>query len=208
MSIGGFATLAGDRQRLAATARQGLWLLVALVVPLSTIIAVLAQPLLQFVYGPKSSPAVSVLTWIAVLGGVRVLMSFLHDLLVSTGHQRFILAVQLTWLACIAPALAYGVQRDGIGGAAIAHAVVAVCVALPLAVIGLVRVVGPRVSLATLLPVPTAAVCAALVGLAVKEVIDNAPLTLALGGGLMVAVYAGVLTFLGEHRRVASSLVR
>ncbi len=208
VAIGGFAALAHDPVRLAATARKALWLLVALVVPLSTCIAVLAHPLLSFVYGPKSEPAGAVLTWIAVLGAVRVLMSFSHDLLVSTGHQRYVFAVQVTWLTVLTPALIIGVQRDGIRGAAIAHAVVALTVAFPLALNGLRRVLGTRVPWRAIAPVVLATVAAVNIGYCVTVLIDPPIVELVVAGAAMVAIYAAVLAALGQHRRAAAVLMR
>ncbi len=202
VSIGGFAAVAHDATRLAASTRQALWFLLVLVIPMSTAIAVLAQPLLEVVYGAKSAPAVPVLVWIAVLGAVRVVMSFLFDVLVGTGHQRYVLITQLAWVACAAPALVIGADRDGIRGAAIAHAAAAIVVALPLAVVGFRRVVGTGVSLRTGVPVVLATMAAALAGLGVLEVITVPIGGLAIGGVAMVVAYGAVLTVFGQHRRL------
>lgn len=208
VSIGGFAALAQEPTRLAATARQALGLLVALVVPMSLAIAVLASPLLLSVYGPKSTPAIGVLTWIAVLGGVRVLMSFLFDLLVSTGHQRYVLGVQLTWVATATPALLVGAHLGGIRGAALAHAAVAIGVAAPLAAVGIGRVIGRGLPVRAALPFVVGAGLTGVVGTLGQRVIGGPVLQLVVVGLLMAFTYATVLVAFGAHRRMRRLLFR
>ena len=68
-------------------------------------------------------------------------------MLAALGYSKFVLAVQLIWLAALVPAMAIGVHEDGIVGAAVAHIVVIGPVVLPCYVFALKRATGVRMSL-------------------------------------------------------------
>lgn len=85
------------------------------------------------------------------------------NVLVALGATKTLLAIQLVWLATLAPALVVGVRVAGLTGAAIAHVTVAGGVLLPLYAVVLRRVadVGPAALLhAVIRPVVAAAVAA------------------------------------------------
>ena len=71
VSITGFSTLAEEPERLHASSVSALRVLVALVTPISVALAVLAAPLVEVIYSPKSLPAAPVLSWLALLGATR-----------------------------------------------------------------------------------------------------------------------------------------
>ena len=137
VSISGFATLADEPQRLHDSSIGALRALVALVTPISVALAVLAEPLVEVLYSPKSLPAAPVLSWLALVGATRVLAGLAFDVLVGTGRQSRVLGIQVIWLVIAVPALWLGARLDGILGMAAAHAIVALVVAVPVSLYAL-----------------------------------------------------------------------
>jgi hypothetical protein len=106
----------------------------------------------------------------------------------------------------LVPALWIGTHLDGIRGAAIAHGVVGVFVAIPLAVLAL-RLAG--VSLVPILPAlvrPTigAAIAAAVIMLIDSVVNSNSFVQLLLAGGAGLIVYVLVAVPLDKLRQVTT----
>lgn len=132
VSIAGFSRLAEDPDEGRATFTRAFVALAAVLLPLCAVLAVLARPLIGFVYGELKLPAAPALQWLAVLGGVRVAMGLIFDYLVGLGRSRTTLRLQTCWLLGVGPALLVGTNLDGIRGAAIAHVVMAGGVAVPL----------------------------------------------------------------------------
>lgn len=130
VSVPGFSRLLDDPPALRRAFSQSFAGLLAATVPMVLLLAMLALPLVQTVYGDKWTASAAPLRWLAVVGGVRVLVSLVEDLLIALGKPRINLAVQSVWLIGLVPALVLG-SRHGITGVAAAHAVVAVCVAVP-----------------------------------------------------------------------------
>jgi PST family polysaccharide transporter len=95
------------------------------------LIGMLAAPLISILYGDRWVPAAEALKWLAVLGVARVMLDLCYDLLASVGRTRALLAVHVVWFAALVPALIFGAQSRGIAGAAAAHSLVALAVALP-----------------------------------------------------------------------------
>jgi Polysaccharide biosynthesis C-terminal domain len=67
----------------------------------------------------------------------RMLTALTYDILTSLGVTRATVWLNLGWAVVLIPSLIAGVHVDGIRGAAIAHAIVAIVVAIPLAVLAL-----------------------------------------------------------------------
>ena len=128
VSIPEFARLAGDPEAARAMFTRSFVLLATVLFPLCTLLAVMAAPLVSFVYGPEKVGAAPVLRWLAALGAVRVLVGFVFDYLAGLGRARTALALQGCWLVALLPALIIGAHIDGIRGAAIAHVIVAALV--------------------------------------------------------------------------------
>ena len=103
--------------------------------PMCSLIMVLARPLVLVLYGAKWLASASVLPVLVLYGLISIICVLFANMLVSVGKSKAVLVIQLVWLAELVPAMALGVRRDGILGAAIAHVIVIVprCAAVLLA---------------------------------------------------------------------------
>ncbi len=128
----GFARLQGDRERFDNGVRRATALIVAGTVPMVVLIAALATPIVQFLYGDKWTAAIPVLRLLVILGGMRVLLNALLDIIVADGRPRHLFGLYGLWLVAVVPALFVGAEVGGITGVAIAHLVVAVGIVLPM----------------------------------------------------------------------------
>jgi PST family polysaccharide transporter len=126
-----FARLSADRGALTDAFARSIALLMAATLPVCAILAVLAEPVIRIVYGPKWEAAAAALRWLAVLGACRVAAELAYDLLVGAGRSRAVFVVQGIWLGALTPALFIGAHLGGIGGLAFAQAAVAVAVVGP-----------------------------------------------------------------------------
>lgn len=192
VSIAGFSRLAeGDPESLAEGVRRSVPVLFASVLPVAVLLAALAPEIVVFLYGPQWAPAAAVLRFLAVLMVVRMLTSLAFDILTSVGATRWTVWLNLGWAVALVAALLAGTRLDGIRGAAAGHAVVAVLVALPLAVLALQRA-GVRlrpVVPALWRPVAAAALSAAVV-VPLERLTGGTPfLALCVAGGAGAAVY-------------------
>jgi hypothetical protein len=113
-------------------------------------------------------------------------------MLTSLGKTRFILAVQLLWIGGLVPAMALGVHRNGIVGAAAAHIVIIAPVVLPAYIVALKRATGIPLTMLgrAVLPPLLAASAAALAAKVSASAFASPPVQ------LMAGVAAGVLVYL------------
>ena len=132
VAFAGFSRLAEDRGRLATAIPRAIGVAMAVLVPMVTMLAVLAPEVIEFLYGKKWSAAATPLRFLIVLGGMRIVMDLLVDLTIADGRPRTALAVRSAWLVAVIPALALGAEADALRGVGIAHVVVAGAVVLPL----------------------------------------------------------------------------
>lgn len=140
VSVASFSRLAeANHKAWSAGAQRSIPLLVTSVLPIAMLMAVLAPALVVFFYGEQWAPAAAVLRFLAVLTVVRALVAFAIDILTSIGATRTSMWLNLGWALALVPALIVGTRLDGIRGAAIAHGVVAMLVAIPLAMLALHR---------------------------------------------------------------------
>jgi O-antigen/teichoic acid export membrane protein len=192
VSVAGFSRLSEhDAETLSGGVQRTIPMLYTLLVPIAVLTAVLAGPLVFVLYGQQWLPAAPALQFLMVLTAVRMLTSFNFDILAGAGATRWALWVNLGWCAAVIPAIWIGVQLDGIRGAAIAHAIVGVLVALPLSVLALARIgvaVGPIVPA---LARPTlAGVLSAGVALLVASATSSTTADFFLAGAAGVLTYA------------------
>src|SRR5439155_23009262 len=138
--------------------------IVALIVfPICSLMMVLARPLVVTVYGTKWSAAAEVLSILALYGAVSIVCVLFANMLASLGKAKFLLFVQLIWLAALVPAMVVGVHQNGIVGAALAHIVVIAPLVLPCYLVALKRATGIRIAVlgrAILSPLVAAALAA------------------------------------------------
>ena len=205
VSIPSFSRLAEhDSEALAMGVRRSVPLLVTAVLPIAVVMATLAPQLVDFLYGDKWGPSAVALRCLTVLMVVRMLTSLARDILMGLGSTRPIVWLNAGWAVALVPALWVGTHLDGIRGAAIAHGVVGVFVALPLAVSAL-RLAG--VSLVPTLPAlvrPTigAAIAAAVIMLIDSVVSGSSFVQLLVAGGAGLIVYCLVVVPLQQFRKL------
>lgn len=132
VSFVSFHELSEDPERLAAAFRRSFVLLVTLAIPLVLGLSLLTLPLIDIIYGSNWGRSAEVLRFLALLGGARVAIALVFDLLVGVGRSSSALRLKIIWCLALVPALEFGVRHGGVRGVAIAHAVVALAVALPL----------------------------------------------------------------------------
>lgn len=92
--------------------------------PMCSLMMVLARPLVLTLYGSKWAASADVLSILSLYGAVATVCVLFANMMTSLGRARLTLVVQLLWLGALVPAMALGVRRDGILGAAVAHVVV------------------------------------------------------------------------------------
>jgi O-antigen/teichoic acid export membrane protein len=207
VSVPSFSRLAEkDAETLALGVRRSVPALVAVILPAAVVMATLGPQLVDFLYGDKWGPSAVALRYLTVLMVVRMLTSLAFDILTGLGSTRYTVWLNAGWAVALVPALWIGAHLDGIRGAAIAHGVVAVFVALPLAVLAL-RLAG--VSLVPTLPAlarPTigAAIAAAVIVLIDSVVNGNSFVQLSLAGGAGLIVYILVVVPLDKLRQVTT----
>ncbi|MGH3827238.1 MAG: oligosaccharide flippase family protein [Pseudonocardiaceae bacterium] len=205
VSVASFSRLAEQNEDvLSLGVQRSAPLLIAGILPVVMLMAVLAPSLVVFLYGGRWAPAAPVLRFLMVLTVVRLLTSFATDILVSAGATRATLWLNLGWVIALVPTLIIGTQLGGIRGTAIAHAIVAVLVAAPLAMWTLRR---SRVRLAPIGPAlvrPLLAMALATVTcLAVVEMAPTSPVVqLATAGTAGLLVYVATAAPLAVLRRI------
>jgi PST family polysaccharide transporter len=137
VSVPSFSRLSEEDGALSPAVHKSITLLVTGVLPIGFITAVLAPTLIELLYGTKWAPAAPVLRFLVILGVARMLTQLAIDILTGAGATRTALWLNLGWAVALVPALVIGTRIDGIRGAAIAHALVATLVAVPLALAAL-----------------------------------------------------------------------
>jgi PST family polysaccharide transporter len=199
-----------DSDALSVGVRRSVPLLLTAVLPVAVVMATLALPLIEFLYGEKWGPSAVALRFLTILMVVRMLTSLAFDVLTGLGATRSTVWLNAGWAAALIPALWLGTHLDGIRGAAIAHGVVAVFIALPLAVLALHRA---GVSLTPMLPAlirPTvgAAVAAAAIMLIQTGVSGGSLVQLLLAGGGGLIAYLLVVVPLNQYRQLKTLRAR
>jgi O-antigen/teichoic acid export membrane protein len=140
VSIPSFSRLSEQEGALAPAVHRSVTILVTAVLPIGFLTAVLALPLIELLYGTEWVQSAPVLRFLIVLGLARMLTQLALDILTGAGATRATLWFNLGWAVALVPALIIGTRADGARGAAIAHSLVALFVALPLAFAALRRI--------------------------------------------------------------------
>ena len=191
--IPAFSRVKHDAVRLRAAMADGIRVVTLIAAPMCMIMAILARPFVLTLYGGRWASAAPVLSILAGYGMISVVGVLFSNMLAALGYSKFVLAVQLIWLAALVPAMAIGVHEDGIVGAAVAHIVVIGPVVLPCYVFALKRATGVRMSLLAWAAFPPLVAAAAAAGLAwyVASRFDSPAIQLMTGvaaGGSLYAV--------------------
>ncbi|MFF4446439.1 lipopolysaccharide biosynthesis protein [Streptomyces sp. NPDC001502] len=139
VSFAGFSRLADSPQALAAGFARALGVVMAATVPICVLLAALAAPVVELVYGERWLPAARALPWLMALGMVRIGCELAYDCLVAIGRRRSLIGVQGLWLIILIPALVIGARTGGIVGVAQGHVLVAGAVVVPVFLLALHR---------------------------------------------------------------------
>ena len=126
-----FSRLQHDSAAMRSGFLSAAGLLGAAALPVCLLISGMAVPLLGLAYGKQWVPAAPALTWLVVLGALRIMYELIYDFFVVLARSRVVFTVQLVWLLALVPALVAGTRADGISGAAMTEVAVAACVVLP-----------------------------------------------------------------------------
>ena len=162
VSMPAFSRVKEDADRLKKAITKALRAIALVVMPMSALTIALARPLVLTLYGAKWTASVQPLSVLAVYGAVAIVCVLFANILASLGRAKFILIVQLVWLAALIPGMVLGVRHGGITGAAIAHVIVIVPLVLPLYLFGLRKIVDLAALAKAVLPVLLAALVAAV----------------------------------------------
>jgi PST family polysaccharide transporter len=202
VSMPAFSRVKHDAARLSGAMADSLRVVMLIAAPMCTLVMALSRPIVLTLYGERWAAAAAVLSILACYGLISVVGALFSYMLVAMGRSKFVLAVQSIWLAGLVPAMAIGVRKDGIVGAAIAHIVIIGPIVLPCYLIALKRATGVRISLlakAAFPPLAAAAAAACLAWLTASRF--ESPLVqllagLAAGGSFYVVVTAPQLIVL------------
>jgi PST family polysaccharide transporter len=214
VSIPSFSRLAEDdegvsgSETLSLGVQRAVPLLLSFVLPIAVMMAVLAHPLVIVLYGAQWEMAAGVLRFLTVLMVVRMLTNLAFDILTSVGATKATVWFNLSWAVVLVPVLYFATRFDGIRGASAGHALVALVVALPLAVLALRRA-GVRLGpvLPALVRPLTASALAGATMLVLAQLTDGRSLVqLAVAGTAGVLVYVLVVVPRAEMKRVAGKV--
>jgi lipopolysaccharide exporter len=176
-----------------ASALRGVTLIV---LPMCGMTVALARPIVLTLYGAKWVAAANVLVVLSLYGAVFVPCILFANMLTALGRTKFLFVLQLIWIGTLVPAMALGVHRDGIVGAAYAHVAIILPIILPTYLLVMKRVTGAH--LTTLgraaLPALLASSVAALAARGVASQFGSPLVQLIAGlvtGGVIYVVCAG-----------------
>ncbi len=217
VSMPAFSRVKHDPDLLKSTMASGLHAISLIVLPICSLTMAVARPLVLTLYGAKWESSANVLEVLSVYGALSVICLLFANVLAGLGRTRFLLLVQLIWLGALIPAMALGVTRGGIVGAAFAHVVVIGPIVLPCYLFALKRVTG--ISFAALAKAALPALLAALVAAGAAKAAASqfgdplAQLTAGLAaGGLIFALAAApqaiALIGLGQKNRHVMRILR
>ena len=108
VSVPAFSALRSDPAKLERSFATGLRNLAVLTIPLTVGLAVLAVPLVAFLYPSRYRPAASALAFLAILGGIRVLLDFALRPFRGPREVTNPLVLQCLWGVVLIPALIIG----------------------------------------------------------------------------------------------------
>jgi PST family polysaccharide transporter len=192
VAVPAFSRVKHDPDRLKNAMSSSLRVVALIVLPVCSLIVVLARPLVLTVYGSKWSSSAEVLSILSVYGAISIICILFANMLTSLGKAKFILIVQIIWLAALIPAMTIGVHRDGIVGAAMAHVAVIAPLVLPCYLVALKRATGVRIATLgkAVLPPLLAAVVAAVAAKGVASQFADPLVQVAAGGAVGALIYA------------------
>ena len=191
-----FSRVKHDPDLLRHAMATGVRTVTLIALPMCALTMALSAPLVLTLYGAKWAAAAGSLAVLSLYGAVFIVCLLFANMLTALGRTKFLLVLQLIWIGTLVPAMALGVHRDGILGAAYAHVAVIVPIVLPSYLLALKRVTGVRVLALgrAALPALLAASAAALGAWAAASRLAPPIVQLTAGlaaGGLIYAVAVG-----------------
>lgn len=166
VSMPAFSRVKHDAVRLKAAMADGIRVVMLIAAPMCMLVAVLARPIVLTLYGARWASAATVLSILSAYGLISVVGILFAGMLAALGYSKYVLIIQVIWLIGLVPAMATGVHKDGIVGAAIAHIAIVVPVVLPCYLIALKRATGIELSMLAKAALPSFTLAAAAAGLA------------------------------------------
>lgn len=191
-----FSRLQVSPDSMRRSLRQMLGLLAMVALPMCLLIAGLALPIVEIVYGKEWAPAADPLRWLAILGAFRILFELFYDYLGVTGRTVALLRIQTVCLLASVPLLIVFSKAWGIAGASAAQVAVACVILLPL-YLGELRKVGVRIR-GLVGRIFGACLAAALLGAAAYglSVVFDDPKLVVVTAGIVALIVAGLLLWL------------
>ncbi len=210
VSLAGFSRFQHDRAALGRAYASSLTVLAAVTLPACVLCGVVADPLVDLLYGDRWAPAADVLRFLVVASAVRILLDFTDDLLVAAGRPGAVLRLRVAWLAVLAPGLVAATRvADALGvsdltGVALGQLVLTVLVVVPLFLRVLATVdVPPGVVGAAVAEPVLASVAVAVVGLAATSAFPASLWALAAAGAVGGLVWLGFAARMRDRLRIA-----
>ncbi|MGO4957696.1 lipopolysaccharide biosynthesis protein [Luteococcus sp. Sow4_B9] len=169
--------------------------------PMGVMLAIMARPVILFVYNPQYLPAITLLSIVGMYGAIRVVFDTLTGYLYARGDSRGVFWANLVWTIALFLFTYVATKNWGAKGAAGAQIFTAVLVALPIFLWSVHRA-GGRVGglLATMIPTTLACVPAGVLCWLTLNAVESMNLftslrlrsfvELTVGGLVFVAVYA------------------
>lgn len=205
VALPAFSRSGAPRDRILADAVAPTWTFTLLA---GLLLALLAAPVIEIVYGEKWLAAAPILIILGLFGALRTLFDMAVAFLLARGHSGAVLLVQVAWLSALIPALYLGTRMDGGVGAATGHFAVAIVVVAPAYCWALARAEASlRLLWASVWPPVAAALPTAAAVLVVMEVLDGPLPRLLVGGTAGTAVYLLVIgSWVRRRLAIASRL--
>jgi PST family polysaccharide transporter len=196
VSMPAFSRVKHDATLLKGAMAAGVSGVSLIAMPMCAMAIALARPIILTVYGAKWAAAANVLVVLSFYGAVFILCLLFANMLTALGRTKFLLGLQLIWIGTLVPAMALGVHKDGIVGAAYAHVAVIIPIVLPTYLLALKRITGVRIAALgkAALPAVLASSAAALGARAAASQLDSPLAQLAAGlaaGGVIYVICAG-----------------
>ena len=194
VSFAGYSSLLEDPVRLVRGFAHSMAVALSCTVPMVLVLTVVSPELVEVIYGNKWAASVAPLRWLLVVGGLRVLLQLVGEVIAVLGRPMAVLRLRFIWLLVLPFFLDFGAENAGLRGVGIAHVAVASIVIVPLFIREL-RISG--IPLDSLTPIVRRLALAALVALgamqAFSPLVESALLRLFVLAPLGGLAYAAVL---------------
>lgn len=205
VALPAFSRSGVPRARILADAMAPTWALTFLA---GLMLALLAAPVIEIVYGHRWLAAAPILAILGFFGALRTLFDLAVAFLLARGHSAAVLVVQIAWLSILIPALYLATDMFAGAGTASGHLVAAIVIAMPAYCWALARAgASLRLLWQAIWPPVAAGIPTAAATIVAMEWVNGPVLRLLVGGIAGCCVY---LLFIGLWLRrrlvVASSL--